>query len=242
MTKDFKACEKSHRLSKFNDCSDRLKLKDLFSKFVFCDQSNRVSESSRASIWYFFKFDVRSVRRLDRRKHFYRARNKESDTALKKVLLERLNISLSTFALKISSHHYHSIFIYVYTRRQLMQCQISFDQSFTMNERNRVQQNLLFSTSFTRQFLTHHFFSNFFWRFFRCRRWNEKDDILSISLELQSSATISTRLSMSSHFIKENIDNIFKHIFSLNSLLSVSIIFRSWSSSSKIFIKNIEWL
>ena len=85
-------------------------------------------------------------------------------------------------------------------------------------------------------------FKIFSWRLFRCRRWNEKNDTLSISSEMRSSAAISTRLSMSSHFIKENIDNIFKHIFSLNSPLSMLITSRFWSDSSKVFAKNIEWL
>ena len=100
---------------------------------------------------------------------------------------------------------------------------------------------IIFDIIYSSIFDTSFFFKIFFWRFFCCRRWNEKDDTLSISFEMRSSTTISTRLSISFYFIKENINNIFRYIFPSNSSLLMSIMFRLWSNSSKIFVKNIEW-
>ena len=57
-------------------------------------------------------------------------------------------------------------------------------------------------------------FKTFISKFFHCRRKNEKNDTLSILSRMSNSIIISIQLSMSNNFIKENIDNIFKHTFS----------------------------
>ena len=166
MTKDSEVCEISRWLSKFNTCFYRLKLKSSFLKSFLRDQSNCVFESFQTTIRYIFKFDVKNVCRFDRRKHFYWFRSRKFNVVLKKVLFKRLNITLSTFASKISSHHHHLIFVFVHTRCQFMQCQTSFCQSFTTNQWNHFQQNLSFSISSSRQFLTYQFLSKFSFRSF----------------------------------------------------------------------------
>ena len=69
------------------------------------------------------------------------------------------------------------------------------------------------------------FFKIFSLKFFFCRRKNEKNDILLISSKMLNSTTISICLSTSHNFIKKNINNMFKHTFSLKLSLSLSFTF-----------------
>ena len=81
------------------------------------------------------------------------------------------------------------------------------------------------------------FFKIFISKFFRCRHRNEKNNTLLILSKMLNLTIISTRLLMLNNFIEKNINNMFKYIFSLNSLQSRLFTFLFSFNLSKIFAK-----